>query len=394
MRQTKLYIDGGIPRYLLITITIMAALTVANLHYNVPLLESISSDLHVSQVKANLITVFTQGGYAIGLLFVVALGDFFDPRRIISINFIFLVISLLSFAVAQRIEWLWASSVITGLCSVAVQMYIPMVSQYSKPINKSRNVGYIVSGLLIGVLMGRVLGGIFGQLIGWRWLYVLAAIIMIICFIVLLVLMPPLEKNFSGSYLQLLRSIFHLAHEYPQIIGGALCSSFGFASFNTLWACMAFHLAGPPFYQGSSMVGLLGLCGIASAIAVANIGKYVDRYGVRRFSIIGLTIMSCAWIILFFVGYSYIGLIIGVIAVDVGQQFIGLSNQSSLLKLDSKASNRINTIYMTIYFIGGSIGTFFAGQGWNYLGWSGVVLVGMVLLIASLITLISTSRTK
>lgn len=387
-RVSSLTINGGIPRYLLLTISVMAALTVANLHYNVPLLESISRDMHVSQVRANLITVFTQGGYAIGLLFIVALGDLFDARKIIVINFGFLIASLIAFAIGTRIEWLWATSVITGLSSVAVQMYLPMVSSYSRPENKARNVGYIVSGLLIGVLIGRVVGGLVGQWLGWRWLYVLAAIVMVICCIVLLLLMPPLQSTFKGSYLQLLRSIFQIIRDHPLIVSNAVRSSFAFASFNTLWACMAFHMAGPPFFKGSSIVGLLGLCGIASAAAVANIGKYVDRYGVRRFNIIGLTMMLLAWAVLLVWGNSYIGLIVGIIVVDVGEQFVGLSNQSSALKVDAKASNRINTIYMTIFFIGGSLGTFLAGQGWNYLGWNGVVLVGVILVVLPLLMVI------
>lgn len=390
--HTSLHIDGGIPRYLLITISVIAALTVANLHYNVPLLECISCDLHVSQVKANLITVFTQGGYAAGLLFIVALGDLFDARRIIVINFFVLVFSLLLFAFGTRIEWLWTASVITGLSSVAVQMYIPLVSAYSRLENKARNVGYVVSGLLVGVLFGRVLGGLVGEWIGWRWMYVLSAVLMLVCCIVLLFVMPPLQKNFSGSYASLLRSIFAIVRQYPQIVICAVRASLAFASFNTLWACMAFLLAGAPFYQGSNVVGLLGLCGMGAAIAVANIGKYVDRYGVRRFTMIGLVIMLLSWLILYVWGHTYIGLIVGIIVIDIGQQFVGLSNQSSVLKLDAKASNRINTVYMTIFFIGGSLGTFLAGQGWHFIGWNGVVLSGVLLVLSALLTLISSCR--
>jgi len=50
-----------------------------------------------------------------------------------------------------------------------------MVSKYSSPENKARDVGFIVSGILIGVLWGRAGGGLFGALVGWRWLYLSAA---------------------------------------------------------------------------------------------------------------------------------------------------------------------------------------------------------------------------
>ena len=262
-----LKIDQGIPRHLLAIITVMAALTVANLHYNVPLLDSICSDLSISTTDGNLITVCTQTGYAFGLLFIVCLGDLFDARRVILVNFLVLIASLTMFATGQSAPVLWVASVLTGLTSVAVQMYIPMVSKYSAPKDKSRDVGLIVSGVLIGVLWGRAGGGLFGALVGWRWLYLGAAALMALCCVLLVVAMPPLESDFKGSYLGLLRSLFGIVRRHPEITVRSVRSVLCFASFNALWACMAFHLAAPPFYAGSEMVGVLGLCGIATALA-------------------------------------------------------------------------------------------------------------------------------
>lgn len=394
MKRKALIINGGIPPYLLIIISVMTAFTVANLHYNIPVLEDISQELGISQVKTNLITVFTQVGYATGLLFIVPLGDLFDARRIIGINFFILIASLITFSLSSCTESLWFASIFTGLSSVTVQMYIPMVSKYSRQADKARNVGYIISSLIIGVLLGRTIGGLVGAWIGWRMLYIFAAVLMLLCCIVLFLLMPPLESNFTGSYGELLHSILNILKEYPEILGHAFRSSLAFASFNTLWACMAFHLAGPPFFSGSNSVGLLGLCGILTALFVANLGKYLDRYGIYRFNLIGFFIMLIAWIFLWVFGNSYIGLIAGIVIVDIGQQFVGVSNQSASLALDPCASNRINTAYMTIYFIGGSLGTFLAGQSWYRLGWNGIVLVGCILIVIALLTTIMKGRKK
>ena len=54
-------------------------------------------------------------------------------------------------------------------------------------------------------------------------------------------------------------------------------------------------------------------------------------------------------------------------------QCIHLSNQTSVVALDASAINRINTVYMTIYFLGGSAGTFVSGLSWQHYGWTGVV---------------------
>lgn len=388
MKRSALIINQGIPRSTLILITAMAALTVANLHYNVPVLEEISRDLGVAQVKANLITVFTQAGYAAGLLFIVALGDLFDARRIIAVNFGVLVASLVCFAVGQRIEFLLCASIVTGLSSVAVQMYIPLISKFSKPAEKARNVGFVISGIVVGVLLGRTVGGFVGEWLGWRMLYWGAAALMAVSCLLVLWLMPPLEASFSGSYRQLMESIFGILKKHPKILGNATCAGLCFASFNTLWACMAFHLADEPFRAGSDAVGYLGLCGLLTALAVAGIGKYVDRLGVRRFNLMGFLLTGLAWLALFKFGNSYMGLILGIILLDVGQQCVGVANQSTTLALEPQAASRINTVYMTIFFIFGSLGTFLSGQGWHLLKWNGVVIAGAALVLASAATTI------
>ena len=65
---------------------VMAGFTVANLYYNQPLLDMICRETGVTQVEANLITVITQIGYALGLLFVVPLADMVSVRRIVELT--------------------------------------------------------------------------------------------------------------------------------------------------------------------------------------------------------------------------------------------------------------------------------------------------------------------
>lgn len=69
--------NQGLPASLLWTLAIIAGISVANLYYNQPLLNRISRDLQTSEFTANLIAMITQIGYAIGLLFIIPLGDLF-----------------------------------------------------------------------------------------------------------------------------------------------------------------------------------------------------------------------------------------------------------------------------------------------------------------------------
>ncbi len=62
---------------------IIAGLTVANCYYNQPLLELIRHDLGITEQSANLITVITQIGYALGLFFLIPMGDMFSRKKLI-----------------------------------------------------------------------------------------------------------------------------------------------------------------------------------------------------------------------------------------------------------------------------------------------------------------------
>lgn len=146
-------------------------------------------------------------------------------------------------------------------------------------------------------------------------------------------------------------------------------------------------------HASSDVIGILGLCGIAKALTASFVGKYVKKAGIRNFNFIGCEMILLAWTSLFFCGNNYAGIITGVILIDIGMLCIQLSNQTSIFDICPSASNRVNTIFMTTYFIGGSLGTFLAGSSWQTLGWSGVVGIGVILTIISLsITLYSKKR--
>ena len=108
--------NKGIPRSILIMMSVVAGLTVANLYYNQPLLEEMKASLGANEVETNLITVITQAGYAAGLLFVVPLADMLSRRKIIMTNMATAVLMALVIAFTADIKVVWAASFILGMC--------------------------------------------------------------------------------------------------------------------------------------------------------------------------------------------------------------------------------------------------------------------------------------
>ena len=100
----------------------------------------------------------------------------------------------------------------------------------------------------------------------------------------------------------------------------------------------------------------LGLCGVAGAVTATFCGKYIARVGIFRFNVIGAVLQLAAWGLFLAGADHYLPIIAGILLLDIGMQCIQLSNQATLFELCPSASNRINTIFMCSYFIGGSPG--------------------------------------
>lgn len=376
--------NGGFPAYILWTLAIVAGISVANLYYNQPLLNVIRHELGVSEFKANLIAMISQIGYALGLFLIVPAGDLYQRKKIILANFILLIFSLLTIAVASHIYLIWAASLITGICSIIPQIFVPIAAQFSRPEDKGRNVGIVISGLLTGILSSRVISGFVGEVLGWREMYFIAAGLMLVCAIVVLKVLPEIRPTFQGKYTDLMGSLFSLVKDYPVLLIYSVRSAVAFGSLLAMWSCLAFKMGEAPFYANSDVIGILGLCGVAGALTASMVGKYARKVGIRNFNFIGCGMILLSWALLYFCGNSYVGIIAGVILIDIGMQCIQLSNQTSIFAICPSASNRINTIFMTTYFIGGSLGTFLAGSCWQAWQWAGVAGIGVTLTIISL----------
>ncbi len=378
----------GIPNALMWMLAVMAGVSVANLYYCQPLLNMIRQDLGLTEFQVNLMPVCTQVGYALGLLFIIPMGDLYNRRKTMMWCAVVLTASLLSISMAHSIWLLLIASFVTGFFSVIPQMFMPFASLYSRSGEKERKVGMILSGLLIGILGSRVASGYIGHMLGWRAMYVIAAFVLMAMAQLVYAYFPDVAPTYNGRFIKLIKSIRTLAISHPQSLLYSIRSAFAFGSFLGLWGCLAFRMKEAPFFVGSDVVGMLGICGIAGALTASNVGKYVPRYGIDRIHILGIALQLVAWTLLGVFHDTYTGIILSIVIIDIGMQCIQLSNQSATMKLCPEASSRMNTIYMVTYFIGGSLGTFLAGTLWSIYGWMGTVASGILMLVLSILSTI------
>jgi predicted MFS family arabinose efflux permease len=373
--------------------TITTCLVVANIYYNQPLLGDIAHTYHVNSAKAGQVSMLTQVGYALGLLFIVPLGDMFERKRLMQIDFVFVIISLLAAAWAPTIGILMIASLLVGVTSVIPQLLIPMAAHLAKPHERGRKIGFIMSGLLIGILGSRFIAGYVGHWLGWRAMFYIAAGINLIIWALVYFQLPKVHPDNQVRYRELMRSIFSLIKQEPKLriasIRGALC----FACFSAFWSTLIFLLKQPQFNLGSEAAGNFGLIGAAGAITVGLVGKITDKVDPYKLSIFTIILIIISFGVFLVSSYSLIGLAIGVILMDVGVQATHISNQSIIFGLQPSARNRINTVYMVSYFIGGSLGTLLASLAWDNYQWTGVCIIGMLMPAVALIMHLANRKT-
>jgi len=364
--------------------TIATGLVVANIYYNQPLLGDMAHTFNVSNGTAGHISMATQMGYAAGMFFIAPLADMFKRKQLMLYAFAAVVLALLGAAMAPSINVLLLASFLVGAASLIPQLLVPMAAHLAKPHERGKKIGVVMGGLLIGILLSRTLSGFVGAHLGWRAMFYIAAGLMLAMWLMISLFLPEVEPDYTGSYKNLMKSLIHLFKSEPILRFAALRGALCFACFSAFWTTLTFLLK-QNFNEGSDIAGLFGLVGAFGAIAAGLMGRLSDKMDAYKLSFFTLLLVLVSFIVFIFSGHSIIGLVIGVIILDMGVQATHISNQSMIFALDPGARNRINTIYMVSYFLGGAAGTLLVSTLWNSYHWTGVCVVGMVLSITAIV---------
>lgn len=374
--------------------TVSACLVVANNYYNQPLLAEIAKEFNVTEELANRVSTVTLLGYAAGLFLLVPLGDKYNKKRLIVSDFVLIILSLLAFAFSPNIMTMTFAGFLIGLSSVVPQMFVPLVAQLSEPKERNKNIGIVMSGLLVGILGSRVFSGIVGDMYGWRSVFYLAAGFMLILWLLIIFFLPNILPTFSGTYRDLMRSITVLIRKRKDLRIAAFRGALSLATFQAFWTTLTFYLERPPFFAGSDIAGLLGIVGIGGAMSASYVGRIADKVDKNQIITFSAVLMLLAWVLFGITSIGYIGLVVGIFVLDVGLQSLHVTNQSIIFARDTDATNRLNTVYMTCYFIGGSLGAYIGGIAWSQFQWMGVVATGILFSLILLCSHLLFSRNK
>jgi predicted MFS family arabinose efflux permease len=376
---------GGLTQTLLLVFAVTCGMSVANIYYAQPLLDSIAAAFAISPASIGLVITLTQAGYALGLLLIVPLGDLVDRRKLIVAQTFLSAVALIVVGTAHRAGVLFGAMIVVGLLAVVVQVLVAFTATLATPSKRGHAVGLVTSGIVIGILSARFISGVIADLGGWRSVYLLSAVLMFVMSASLAWLLPRNATTpTSESYGSILRSIPALFLRDPLLRVRSVLALLVFASFSTLWTALVLPLSAAPLFLSHTQIGLFGLAGLAGALAASGAGRLADR-GLGQWTTgIALALLTLSWLPIALLHSSLVVLAIGIILLDLSVQAVHVTNQSLIFAAHPDARSRLVGGYMVFYSIGSGIGAISVTTIYAVLGWPGVAMLGAAFSAAGL----------
>lgn len=358
-------------------------LAVGNLYWAQPLLHVIAGDMNIPVGNASILITITQLGYALGIFLIVPLGDTLNRKYLIPCILFISALALLGCALSFRFSVLSIFMGLLGLTTVGGGILTPFISEISPAAQRGKVIGTIVSGMLVGILISRTLSGFFSEYLGWRSIYFFAASCSFVLSLVLLAKLPAEKNKERIAYAPLLVSVFRIAACH-RTIRTTLLLGFGvFAVFSAFWTGLTFLLSSAPFSYTTDEIGLVGIAGLAGALAARRAGTLHDKGRSVAATGYALILAIASLSLTLFAAHTIWMIIIAVIFFDMAIQTLNVVNQSRLLALDPPNRSRINTAFITVNFIGGAVGSAMTGVLWNVGNWYAVACAGIATLVAT-----------
>jgi len=363
----------------IIMMAVIAGAVITNIYCTQPILPLIKASLGVDLAMVDLVAAAALLGFSTGLALLLPLGDRFDRRKLVLAQIACAFVFAIAASVSPGIWALIAASFGLGIVSCVPQQLVPFAAVMSSPHQRGRNVGTVVSGIMVGILLGRTIAGVVGAAFGWRAVYGMEAAFMVPVWIAAAKLLPQGTPSTDLSYGRLLASLWPLARDHRPIRESMIIQALLWACFNAFWVNLAALLASGPWHLGSAWAGGFGIIGAAGAFAASLGGHISDRRGARHVVGLSIGIVTLAYLLLAGANSSMALLVIGVIVLDIGVQAGLVSNQTRAFAVDHKAQGRINSLYMTATFFGGAVGATISGWLMSHFGWTGIVAFGIAL---------------
>lgn len=351
------------------------------------LLPMLAGEFDASPTRVSLTVGATTLAVALVAPFTGVVADVLGRRRVIVTAMFLLVVPtvLVGFATTLGgiIFWRFAQGLFLPPIFAVTIAY---VAEEWPPAEATAATGIFTSASGFGGFLSRFLTGLLAEHFGWRSAFLAIALLTLACAIGVAIFLPK-ERYFVRS-----RSVFvsfgqmvqHFAN--PQLLA-AFSVGFGILfGFVAIFTYVNFRLAAPPFSLSAAALGAIFVVYLVGAAVTPLVGRGVAMVGRRR--LVALSIAGWIGGLLLTLTGSLAAIISG-LALGAGFGFICQSCSTSYVAITARrARSSAVGLYVTFYYLGGSVGAALTGIAWTLAGWPGcVALVASVLIAVAAVVL-------
>jgi MFS transporter, YNFM family, putative membrane transport protein len=330
---------------------------------------------------AEISTIMTASALAIALTapFTGAIADVLGRKRVITAAMLAVVVPMAGAALAPDVEALIAWRFVQGLLLPPIfAVTVAYIGDEWPPAEVAGVAGIYIAGSSLGGFCGRFLPGLLGDLIGWRGAFLALAALSFLGAITLALLLPR-EKGFvrseglAASGRQMLQ---HLRN--PQLVATYAIGFGVLFNFIAVFTYVSFHLAAPPYDFSSTLLGAIFVTYLAGTAIVPATGWMMARLGRRRFTLAVLAAWACGALLMLAPPLAAIlaGLtlcaVCGMLCQTIATGYVTASAREG-------RSSAVG-LYVTAFYVGGSMGAFLPGLAWEQAGWAGAVAMVLMML--------------
>lgn len=359
------------------TIAVACGVLAANLYYAQPLIGMIGHAVGLGDGVAGLVVTATQLGYALGLIFLVPVGDFVENRRLIVATVAVNVLSLAGLVVSSDATGFFIAMVAVGCSSTAAQLLIPLAASMTPPARRGAVVGRVMSGLLTGILLARPVASFLAGAIGWRGVFIVSAVLIALIGLALARTLPDREQHSRSSYFALIASLGRLLVDEPVLRRRGFYHAMMFAAFSLFWTGAPLLLLSPAYGFSQDEVALFALAGVLGVFAAPVAGYLADRGHGFATTAAALATGILAFALALFGETSFIALVAAAVLIDLGVQANMVVSQREIFALAPSIRNRLNAVYMATFFAGGALGSALTSPTIHYFGWYAFAALGI-----------------
>jgi MFS transporter, YNFM family, putative membrane transport protein len=338
---------------------------------------------------AQISAIMTAGTLAVVLIapFSGTVADVLGRKRVIVTAMVALAIPTIFSAFSTSLHALIVWRFVQGLCMPPIFAVTIAYIAEELPANEATAVtGVYTSGASMGGFSGRLFTGILADLIGWRAGFICLAAMTLVGAVLVATLLPR-ERKFMRSEGLLASGKQMLRHfRNPQLLATYAVGFGVLFNFICTFTFVSFRLAAPPYNMSATWLGAIFIVYLIGSAIAPLTGRLVGRFGRRHFVLLiiaiwmsGILLTLAAPLPLIVLGLAMMATC-GLLCQAVSTSYVAVTAQAG-------RSSAVG-LYVTSFYLGGSVGAAAGGVAWIWGGWPACVfmMVAMLALMAAIVT--------